>query len=333
MVQTQSHTKRFAVVAHRYVGLGVAVFLMVAGVTGSVLTFAHELDAAINPGLLLVRPPTPATPPLAPTALRESLLRVLPTGSFVNTVPLDVRPGEAAVFFATYAGTGPDARDDQFFVDPYTGGVLGSRRYGEVSQGTKNLMPFIYKLHASLALGSLRVLRRSVSELPADNLVPPAGDFESTASIPPPNLVYTNNGGLVARTAVSDAAGAFALRIDNGPTRGWTGVSWPLVRNLAANSRIRLSALVRVADTAPEGTSLEFFLNDGTGQRVASIARAERINRRWQRIEVETSVPAHAASKQIFLVALVGSSGGAETSADVLVDNVSLTEVPSGERK
>ena len=43
--------------------------------------------------------------------------------------------------------------NDQVFVNPYTGELLGERRWGDISQGLKNLMPFIYRLHFELALG------------------------------------------------------------------------------------------------------------------------------------------------------------------------------------
>jgi uncharacterized iron-regulated membrane protein len=43
---------------------------------------------------------------------------------------------------------------DQLFVDPYTGKTLGKRRFGDLSEGRINTLPFIYNLHASMALGS-----------------------------------------------------------------------------------------------------------------------------------------------------------------------------------
>jgi uncharacterized iron-regulated membrane protein len=45
--------------------------------------------------------------------------------------------------------------DDEYFVDPYTGAVLGSRAWGDLSQGRKNIVPFIYRLHDNLALGEM----------------------------------------------------------------------------------------------------------------------------------------------------------------------------------
>ena len=44
---------------------------------------------------------------------------------------------------------------DQIFLDPRTGKELGRRRYGDLSQGVINLMPFIYLLHRELALGPI----------------------------------------------------------------------------------------------------------------------------------------------------------------------------------
>ncbi len=43
--------------------------------------------------------------------------------------------------------------NDQVMINPYTGVVQGERRWGDITQGKKNIMPFIYRLHDSLALG------------------------------------------------------------------------------------------------------------------------------------------------------------------------------------
>jgi len=40
----------------------------------------------------------------------------------------------------------------EFFVDPWRGRVLGSRAWGDLSEGRVNVMPFVYRLHYSLAL-------------------------------------------------------------------------------------------------------------------------------------------------------------------------------------
>ncbi len=144
--------RRTAVFLHRYVGLLMAMFLVVAGLTGSLLAFNHELDALFNPSLMRVTPPSAAAQSLDGFTLRERLEAAVP-GVKAKMVPLKpVEPGHAVEFFVEPANK--DA-DNEYFVDPYTGVVLGSRKWGDITQGTKNLMPFAYKLHYSLALGEV----------------------------------------------------------------------------------------------------------------------------------------------------------------------------------
>lgn len=138
------------VVIHRYVGLTIATFLLVAGITGSVLAFNHELDAVIAPSLHHAQPPTPDAKPLDPFELRERVAAALP-GMPVNTVELAPKPGATVELWLDQG----EKADNQFFVDPYTGAVVGSRHWGDLGQGMKNLMPFLYRVHYQLALGEV----------------------------------------------------------------------------------------------------------------------------------------------------------------------------------
>jgi len=61
--------RHFWVLIHRYAGLAMTVFLVLVGVTGSVLAFYHELDRWLNPALLTV--PVRDGPMLDPFTLRE----------------------------------------------------------------------------------------------------------------------------------------------------------------------------------------------------------------------------------------------------------------------
>ncbi|MFT7774207.1 PepSY-associated TM helix domain-containing protein [Roseateles sp.] len=137
------------VLVHRWVGLVIAGFLLLAGLTGSLLAWYDELEVAISPQLFRVSLPGEGVPMLDPVLLREQFLARHP-GAVMPYLPLHAVPGQSLQFFVE-AQT--DTADDQFFVDPYTGGVLGSRKWGDVSQGFSNLMPFIYRLHQQLALG------------------------------------------------------------------------------------------------------------------------------------------------------------------------------------
>jgi len=70
--------RNLLLLTHRWVGLVAAAFLTVAGLTGALLAFYQELDAAINPNLLQVAPQTPGTPLIDPLELRERLARQHP---------------------------------------------------------------------------------------------------------------------------------------------------------------------------------------------------------------------------------------------------------------
>lgn len=147
------------VLIHRYVGLTMAGFLLVAGLTGSLLAWNDELEAAISPALFRAVPPGPDARPLDPLTLRERVQALYPN-AFVARAPLAVEPGRSLVFRLSAlpdpaTGAAPDLPNDQVFVSPYTGEVLGERKRGDITQGLKNLMPFIYRLHYSLALGAV----------------------------------------------------------------------------------------------------------------------------------------------------------------------------------
>lgn len=142
------------VLVHRYVGLAITAFLLVAGLTGSVLVFQHELDAALNPALFRAQAPSATHRRIDATELRERLQAQLPPGVHVNYVPLDTEPGRAVQFYVDVPEGAP-ATDDEYFLDPYTGKLRGSRHYGDLGQGLQNLVPFIYQLHHSLALGTV----------------------------------------------------------------------------------------------------------------------------------------------------------------------------------
>jgi len=138
---------------HRVVGLLVAVFLLMAGTTGCLLAFYHELDAALSPELFVVTPPSADAPPQDPLALRQAVQRARPDVR-VRNVPLRTEPGRTVSFFVDPPpGRDADAlEDDELFVDPYTGTIVGARKWGDLAQGKKNLMPFVYRLHYGLAL-------------------------------------------------------------------------------------------------------------------------------------------------------------------------------------
>jgi uncharacterized iron-regulated membrane protein len=162
--------RRFWVIVHRWAGLTIALFLCVAGVTGALLSFYDELDARFAPGLHIVASPGPAAPMLDPQTLREQVLARHPGGT-IDYLPLHFTPGRSVVLGVTRVDprTGesqPWSRDwDEIFIDPYTGSVLGHRQWGDIGEGMVNFMPFVYRLHYSLALGDYGLLAFGIASL------------------------------------------------------------------------------------------------------------------------------------------------------------------------
>jgi uncharacterized iron-regulated membrane protein len=147
--------RKAALLLHRYVGLAVAVFLLVAGLTGSVLAFYHELDVALAPHLYAARVHG-RTKPIDALTLRDQALSRVPEGAAINIVPLDTPPGEAVNFWVDLPrALKVSGADTEYFFDTYTGQFNGSRRWGDPRQGLHGLMPFLYHLHSSLALGEV----------------------------------------------------------------------------------------------------------------------------------------------------------------------------------
>lgn len=150
-----------AVHLHRWAGLATALFLVAAGLTGSLLAFKSELEAALNPRLFVVAPPSDKAPAdmLDPFALREQVERLYPHAradylSFPEA-------GKSSMFYLMprqdpATGRAYPLEKDQVFLDPYTGQVLGDRKWGELFTNGRfnreNIVPFIWRLHEALAL-------------------------------------------------------------------------------------------------------------------------------------------------------------------------------------
>ncbi len=137
---------------HRWVGLAIAGFLFVSGVTGAVISWDHELDEVLNPHLVEARGTGPALPSLE---LARRLDAADPRGQ-VTFVPLAAEPGHSLAFFVqprTDPETGRlhELGYNQVFVDPASGEVLGRREWGAAWPiTTETFVSFLYKLHYSL---------------------------------------------------------------------------------------------------------------------------------------------------------------------------------------
>jgi uncharacterized iron-regulated membrane protein len=137
---------------HRWVGLGMAAFLFVSGVTGAVISWDHELDEWLNPHLTEARADGP---PLSPLMLARQVEARHPDIQ-VTFVPLAAEPGHSLAFFVeprVDPATGRlfEPGFNQVFVDPASGAELGTRHWGAVWPiNAENFVSFLYVLHFSL---------------------------------------------------------------------------------------------------------------------------------------------------------------------------------------
>ncbi len=143
--------RRILVLLHRVFGLAIAGFVTVAGLTGAVISWDHELDEWLNPGLHHAPGRGEFLPPLEWAARVEAA----DPRARVAYIPLVGEPGEAAEVFVEPRidpGTGRlhPLGYNQVFLDPVTGEILGRREWGRAALDRQHLLPFLYKLHYSL---------------------------------------------------------------------------------------------------------------------------------------------------------------------------------------
>ena len=153
--------RRFFVWLHRYVGLALALFLVIEGATGSLLAFKLDLANLLDPRLVAQRP-SPQAQPLDLATLFERAEAIVPNVKVVGTW---YAPRDDQVSVRVEARTDPATGEpyhldyDLMWLDPWTGNVLGwTDKLGFNEHGlVANVMPFIYELHSSLALGQTGV--------------------------------------------------------------------------------------------------------------------------------------------------------------------------------
>lgn len=145
------------VVFHRWAGLLAAAFLFVAGLTGAIISWDHELDEWLNKNLIAARSSGPARDALSIAAeleAREPQVQV--TG-----VPLVAEPGKSLSLWVEpridpATGQFYEPGFNQVFIDQATGAEQGRREWGAVWPVTKeNFVSFLYKFHYSLHLPAM----------------------------------------------------------------------------------------------------------------------------------------------------------------------------------
>ena len=150
--------RQFFVLMHRYVGLVMAIFLIIVGLTGALIAFFDEIDDYINHDLTHTDKPFETAPLIDPFTLRNKVLTQYPNAN-INYVELSQKDNHAAVFYLTPKTNSANSKPyklkySQIYINPYTADIIGKRNANKISESWKNIMPFVYELHYALALGS-----------------------------------------------------------------------------------------------------------------------------------------------------------------------------------
>jgi len=138
------------VTLHRWLGLFIAVFLFIAGLTGALIAWDHELDSWLNPAFYHTQTHGDMQSPL----VLANRIEAANPGMQISYLPLGLEPGEV-LSARVETIDGSDPQFNEVFVDPYSGQLIASRLWGEFSLNCENLIPFLYKLHYSMHLPNI----------------------------------------------------------------------------------------------------------------------------------------------------------------------------------
>lgn len=138
---------------HRVLGLSTALFLIVAGLTGSLLAFHTEIDGLLNPQAYEARA---VGAPLSPEALARRVEAGHPDRR-VWYMEIERERGHATMVFALGkidpgSGEPADLPTNFFNVDPVSGEILAERLWGACCFSRLHFVPFIYEFHHNLSL-------------------------------------------------------------------------------------------------------------------------------------------------------------------------------------
>ena len=145
---------------HLYTGMTLGLYLVVMGLSGSVLVFHSELEGWLNPGLHHVEP---AGEPLGPSAVIAVFRERYPEAEVSRLVLPDGRRGAGGTYCFW---VGPWEGDQpRVYVDPYRGEVIAERSYTGTLLGWVEYLHFAllggmtgWAINAYLALATLTLL-------------------------------------------------------------------------------------------------------------------------------------------------------------------------------
>jgi len=157
--------RRICLWIHRYTGLVMAGFLIIAGFTGSLLAFHDELDNVFNHQLAQIERQDEPQLPIA--TLHDKVVAAYPEYNF-SSMPTSVAADKSTVFSVDRvrgqsAKNQPKAPFQEVYINPYNGDILGTRDKDEWAW--RNTMWKVFWLHRDLLLGDIGKLLLGVIAL------------------------------------------------------------------------------------------------------------------------------------------------------------------------
>lgn len=149
-------TRHYLLLMHRYAGLTIASFLLVAGITGMAIAFYDQLDEFLNPTLYQVS--DPKREPLPLDIIEKKMDDTLLHGQGIVRYTQFPRHRENSLHFIVVPKDDPQTQKkypltfNSVFVDPYTGDILGTRMFGAWRFDRAHIMPWLWEMHYSLTL-------------------------------------------------------------------------------------------------------------------------------------------------------------------------------------
>ncbi|WP_082591437.1 PepSY domain-containing protein [Duganella sp. Root198D2] len=147
---------------HLYVSLVFGAIFVMAGLTGVLIAWTHELDGALNPRLLHSRSAGDKADAAPTPAQAQAAYERLAAEPGYGKPSMLMLPFESdGVYVAWYRkpnrdkGSFDNEVSRQVMLDRYTLEILGERNYGEIGLSRELLMPTLFQLHRYLLAGDV----------------------------------------------------------------------------------------------------------------------------------------------------------------------------------
>jgi uncharacterized iron-regulated membrane protein len=131
-----------------------AVFLILVGLSGSLLVFRAELEELTHSEIL----PRTQGAPLDPATLLERAEALVPEGN-IRGIRMEGNQGATLVIVQArrdpHTGRSQPLGYNHLYLDPHTGEELGREQFAQLTKSIGSVMPFIYRFHFNLALGEV----------------------------------------------------------------------------------------------------------------------------------------------------------------------------------